>query len=319
MAETRSSLPVLRLFSDYAQDRNNLPLAISMLRQANTLYPGNQGLQESLATLYRWNNQPGDAGALLLAISLSSGDTRPSLLLAVRQFEEGNLPDPAEGILFRIVSRDTFQHYMDDLDHLFTLYDESSVKTRLTHLARVSGRFPDRFGSRDLLIAQTFVWEKRVRSAKRIIDSLIRNYPNNRALLFRASKWFADLDRPELAIHYDWEAYRMNPDDLAGILRLTRHLQWLGQDRELPRLYHQILTIDPDNRQALAYIGEDLYDHGRYEKSIIYFQRLLRTGKAGHRELFLMAIAYDRLGNRKLARKYYRLTLNLLPIPPEGK
>lgn len=319
MAETRSSLPVLRLFSDYAQDRNNLPLAISMLRQANTLYPGNRGLQGSLANLYRWNNQSGNAGDLLLAISLSSGGTRPGLLLAVRQFENANLIEPAKGIIYRIISRDTLQNYMNDLDHLFTLYDQSPVKTGLTHLAMVSRRFPDRFGSRNLLIAQTFIWEKRIHSAKRTIDSLIRNYPNNRSLLFRASKWFADLDHPELAIHYDREAYRMNPDDPAGILRLTRHLQWLGQDRELPQLYRQILTIDPDNRQALAYIGEDLYNHGRYAKSIIYFQRLLRTGKASHREFFLMATAYDRLGNRKLARKYYRLTLNLLSTSPGEK
>ncbi|MHB1606536.1 MAG: tetratricopeptide repeat protein [Leptospirales bacterium] len=319
LGETRSSLSVLRLFSDYAQDRNNLPLSISMIRQANTLYPGNRSLEESLATLYRWDNQPGNAGALLLALSLSSGATRQSLLLAARQFEDAGLIEPAKGIMFRIVSQDTVHHYMNDLDHLFTLFDQSPVRTGLTRLASVSSRFPDRFGSRDLLIAQTFIWEKRVRSAKRTIDALIRAYPGNRALLFRASQWFADLGHPELAIHYDWAAYRMNTADISGILRLIRHLRWLGQDKDLPRLYHQILKVNPDNSQALAYEGEDLYDHGRYAQSILYFRRLLRTGKASHREVFMMAKSYDRLGNRKKARKYYRLTLNLLSLPSGAK
>ncbi|MHB8423042.1 MAG: tetratricopeptide repeat protein, partial [Leptospirales bacterium] len=136
---------------------------------------------------------------------------------------------------------------------------------------------------------------------------------------FRASQWFSDLDHPELAIHYDWAAYRMNTADTSGILRLIRHLRWLGQDKDLPRLYHQILKVNPDNSQALAYEGEDLYDHGHYAQSILYFRRLLRTGKASHREVFLMANSYDRLGNRKKARKYYRLTLNLLSLPPGAK
>ncbi len=315
LGETRSSLSVLRLFSDYAQDRNNLPLAISLLRQANTLYPGNRALQGSLATLYRWSNQPENAGSLLLAVSLSSGESRHGLLLAARQFEEANRLEPAKGILFRIVSGDTSQDYTNDLDHLFALFDQSARKSGLSHLFEVSNRFPDRFGSRNLLIAQTFIWEKRVHSAKNTIDALIRRYPENRALLFRASQWFADLDHPELAVHYDWEAYRKNPADPAGILRLARHLRWLGQDRKLPSLYRQLLEIDPDNRKALTYIGDNLYNHGRYAQSIVYFRRLLRLGKAGHREVFRMASAYDRIGNRKLARKYYRLTLNLLSTP----
>ncbi|MHB1285727.1 MAG: tetratricopeptide repeat protein [Leptospirales bacterium] len=316
MGETQNALSVLRLYSDYAQNRNNLPLAINLLRQANTLYPGRRDLQKSLIKLYLWNNQPDNAGSLALANALSSGGVRQDLLRAERQFEDANRPESAKGVLFRVVSRDTAHDYLSDLNHLFTLFNQTTQKTGLAHLAQVSDRFPDRFGTRDLMIVQTFVWEKRVHAAKRLLDSLIRTHPNNRALLFSASQWFDDLNHPEIALQYDREAYRKNPGDPAAILRLSRHLGELGKYRDLPILYRQLLAIDPENRQALVFIGNDLYNHGRYSRAIVYFRKLLRLDQAGHREIFLMASSYDRIGNRKMAWKYYHLAMNLLDNHP---
>ena len=315
MGEGRDRLFALRLFADYAQSRNNLPLAIQLLRQANTLFPGNRPSQESLDTLYRWNNQPGDAGALLLSRALSSGEDRPDLLRAVRQFEDANLPEPAKGVLFRIVARDTPENLPGDMDHLFALYDASPRKTGLAHLARVVRKYPSRYGAKNLLIAQTFVWEKRVGAARRTVDALVRTYPANRAILFRASRWFADLDRPDLALRYDWKAYRMNPSDPAGILQLTRHLRWTGRTADLSKLYRRLLNLDPDNKRALTALGDDLYDRGRYAQALFYYRKLLGTGQAGHRVLFRIAESYDRLGNRKQAFRFYRRTLGVLSAP----
>ena len=305
-------LSVLRLFADYAQDRNNLPLAIQLLRQANTLFPGNRATRESLATLYRWNNQPGSAGALLFALALADSEKRPDLLRAVRQFEDADLPEPAKGVLFRILARDSKRNRMDDLEHLFALYEESPRKTGLGHLARIVRRYPEHFGSKNLLIAQTFVWEKRVRAAGHTVDALVRAYPANRAILFRASRWFADLDRPDLALRYDWKAYRMNPSDPAGILDLTRHLQWTGRTAALPKLWRRLLKVEPDNRRALTALGDDLYDRGDYAQALVYYRKIFRSGQAGHRVLFRIAESYDRLGNRKQAFRFYRRTRAVL-------
>jgi tetratricopeptide (TPR) repeat protein len=315
MGETNASLPVMLLYADYAQSHDKIALAQNLMIRANALYPGKAYLKEALATYYRWNNEPANAGAVELSLALEEGAPRKKLLEAEGDFESGDRLDPAKGVLFRVVFQDGRSDYMRDLNHLFSLYDQSSYRRGLEHLAKASSRFPGLFVQRKILIAQILVWQKRTAKAKRVVDSLVRESPSNRALLIRVSGWFDDLDRPDISLAYIRRTVLMDPDDPKGIALLIQHLRWVGKEKELPKLYTRLLEIDPGNSEALTYLGDEQFDLGRFRKAVPFYRRLVDSGKAGHREVFRLAESYNQLGNRRLARKYYLTALALLSGP----
>ncbi len=312
MGETGASLSVLNLYIDFSKDQNHLPLAISLLRQANSLYPGREDLQMELGTFYAWNNEPGKAGSMFLSESLSHDQGRERLLLAEKNFEDGNRNGSAKGVLFRVVFQDGPQDYLNDLEHLFQLYKESSDRGGLSLLSRAANRFPEHFSSQEVMIAQEEVWAKKIRPAKREIDHLISAFPTNRALLFVASSWFSDLGDPDLSLPYDWKLYRMIPSDPMGVALLIKHLRWSGHERQVPSLSRQLLVLDPQNPLALSYLANDRYSRGHYRESIRYFRKLLALGAIRQKDLYHLARAYDQIGNRKMAVFYYRSALRRL-------
>jgi tetratricopeptide (TPR) repeat protein len=315
MGETRSALSVMLLYADYAQSRDRLPLARNILVRANVLYPGRPYLRETLATYYRWNNEPAEAGAVLFAMALEHGSPRQRLLEAEKDFESGDRLEPAKGVLFRVVFKDGRSDYMQDLEHLFSLYDQSSYRTGLGHLAKAASRFPGLFVQRKILIAQILVWQKKTDKARRIADDLVREYPSNRALLIRFAGWFDDLGRPDIALSYIRRMVLLNSDDPKGLEQLIHHLRWVGKEKELPKLYEALLEIDPKNAEAETYLGDREYELGQFRKAIPFFQSLVDEGKAGHREIFRLAESYRELGNQRLARKYYKTALAVLTGP----
>ncbi|EQD25494.1 MAG: hypothetical protein D084_Lepto4C00112G0001, partial [Leptospirillum sp. Group IV 'UBA BS'] len=285
------SLSDLRLGWQTAEEQSNLPLAAARMRQAVALFPGERSLRDNLAKTWDAMNRPDLAGALLAARGLSTGE-RGLIRRAIKLLEDAGEAPPAAGLYFRLLASDSRKSFSADQFALYRLYAESSPRPALSHLVMALERFPDLSATMEMELARILIWKGHYKKARRAIDRVIRSFPENRALLFQASDWFVEADQLSLALLYDERLVRLLPGDPQGLSLLIRDRRWAGQEGKTLTSYKRLLGLDPDNREALLYLGDNAYDHGFFRKAIGFYRRAVAGGDTDYALLYRLGMAF---------------------------
>ena len=103
--------------------------------------------------------------------------------------------------------------------------------------------------------------------------------PNDIEGLRRLARAYQVLGRGQDYIDVLKKAAIITPDDVGLLLALSRAIRTQNNetdnDETLP-LLQQILTIEPDNREALLFIGIDEWQNGNQQKAQTYFDGVLQ-------------------------------------------
>ena len=305
------SLSDLRLGWQTAEEQANLPLAAARMRQAVALFPGERSLPDNLAETWEAMNRPDLAGALLAARGLSTGE-RGLLRRAIKLLLDAGEAPPAAGLYFRLLASDSRKSFSADQFALYRLYAENSPRPALSHLVMALERFPDLSATMEMELARILIWKGHYKKARRAIDRVIRSFPENRALLFQASDWFVEADQLSLALVYDERLVRLLPGDPQGLSLLIRDRRWAGQEGKTLASYKRLLGLDPDNREALVYLGDNAYDHGFFRKAIGFYRRAVAGGDIDYALLYRLGMAFRKTGNPRMARRMFGLAWDSL-------
>ena len=308
----------LRLAWQVAEDEDRLPLATARLRQAMNLFPGNVQIRDDLVRSYRDMGRYDDAGAVLWAQGLQSGNRR-LIRRALDAFREADDLPVQDGVLFYLVSSDSRARFRDDQYALFTLFDQSGRRGDVDHLLAVLERFPDLSASMGMELARIMIWNNHEKKAQSAINRISQAYPANRAILFQASDWFNEANRLDLAIDYDKRLVALLPTDPQGLALLVRDSIWAGQDKKVLAYYQRLLRLDPDSLPALAYLGDHAYYHGHFRRAIRLYRRAVSHGDTDYALVYRLGSAFRQVRNFRMARRMFRLSWKLLSPGLPGK
>ena len=308
----------LRLGWQSAEDKGNLPLAAARMRQALSLYPGSRPVFEDLVRTCMDMDRPDQAGALLAARGIATGD-RPLLRRAIRAFAEAGSIPPRMGLTLRLLKGDSRQRFQNDQYALFRLYADSAPRPDLAPLEAALGRHPGLSAVLGMELARILIWERHFGQARRAIDRISRVWPQNRAILFQASDWFVAADQLSVALAYDERIVRLVPDDPQGLALLIRDRRWAGREAGLAASYLRLLGLAPGNREALVFLADDAYYHGDFRKAIGFYRRAVAGGDTDYAVLYHLGMAFLRTGNVRMARRMFRLSRRSLDRTEEAR
>jgi hypothetical protein len=305
------SLPDLRLDWENAENHKNLPLRGALLKQAVSLNPQMDVLRSDLAENYSDQGEEKMAGGVFLANGLSRNNAG-MIRRSIPYFMDAGQIETLNGIYFRLIASDGRSNFENDQFALFELLQDRPNQDDLRHFADVLNRTPEASATMSLELARVLIWEKDYVMAQKLIDRVIVAYPFNRALLFQASDWFIEADQIALALLYDQKLVNALPSDPEGFALFVKHRIWAGDNRRILVHYEHLLSLQPDNRTALLFVADHAYDHGKFRVAIGYYQRATKAGVLSYRVFYRMGQSFRALGDKRMARKMYRLSWKIL-------
>ena len=133
---------------------------------------------------------------------------------------------------------------------------------------------------------------------------------DDREMLLRIGDAARDSGELAAAIPFYRQAHLLDTQNPAPLLRLAETLDGLGKYREAGNVWKRVLTIDPNNFEALVGYGETLVVLGQPSLALEQFHLAREHGS--NTDLFNgIGVAHDILGNAEAAQTAYREGLSL--------
>ena len=89
-----------------------------------------------------------------------------------------------------------------------------------------------------------------------------------------------------------------------GLAEVLIHSQ---EHEEAERVLRRVLELEPDSRAALALLGKQLFEGGRYREAATHFEHLRPLWPEDYRVYFFLARIYEELGQEEDANEAYAL------------
>ena len=158
-------------------------------------------------------------------------------------------------------------------------------------------------------LAQAHLGSQDAPSAIEAYRELLKIQPENNRVRFQLGMLYTKEGRIQEA----QAAYRPLLQDATWVAaagpRLADLLMRTRQEAEAEQVLIQTLTTAPDSAPALALLGKLLYDQGRPEESLLYFERLRPLQSEDFRVYFYLTKLYRELGREREAEEAMDLYL----------
>ena len=133
------------------------------------------------------------------------------------------------------------------------------------------------------------------------LENRLAEQPDDAAGWFRLGRAYAVLGRPEAANAAYARAYKLTPNDPALVAEYAAFL-YEGDPQntggQVFGLFSRLLELDPQNRDALWFLGLAAYQQGEHKKAVGYWERLLKDLPADSQEAqHLRAVIAKTRGN----------------------
>jgi len=194
--------------------------------------------------------------------------------------------------------------------------DDGNLEGAGTAIEQGRKRFPD---DRDFtyLEGELLLRQEEEESCKALMDRLLAGEESNSDELLRVSLLYSQYERFELARQTLAGGLERFPGDGRLLFQLASVQERLGRAAEAEKTFRRLLALEPDNAQALNYLGYMLAESGqRLDEAIDLVGRALALEPRNGAFLDSMGWALFRAGRTGQAGGYLMDALKLIPEDP---
>ncbi|HYE34699.1 XrtA/PEP-CTERM system TPR-repeat protein PrsT [Methylocaldum sp.] len=151
-------------------------------------------------------------------------------------------------------------------------------------------------------LAAIAVQEKDFEKARRYFQQALKHHPNDIGVLTNLAKLEATQGNTEAMASTLEDAVKRDPKALLPRLYLGRHYLKAKNAKKTIELLSEVRSTYPESKELLGMLAEAELAAGRWSDALSSLKSLESLGHKKPEVHFLMAQAYDRLGDRKMAR-----------------
>lgn len=146
----------------------------------------------------------------------------------------------------------------------------------------------------------------RLRDGMEILETLVRNEPENVNVLYNLGMCYSELGNMDKSIETLEKCVRLAPQHANALAALGYSYSRKGEYEKALGKLKAALEIDPDNFFALKNHGAVLAKLGRYDKAITYLEKANRLLPDSPEVLYGLALAYQEKGDKKTADDLFK-------------
>ncbi len=158
-----------------------------------------------------------------------------------------------------------------------------------------------------------FLQEKKFQQGSKTFSGAVDKEPKNPEAHYYYGRFLMAENKTGKALPYLQRAVALNPGKSEYHFWLGVAQGETGQAELERRSYSEALSIDPDNVQALTYLGNNLLNAGKYEKALEYYTRSLELRYFNPQALYNRAVILRKLERLPEEKEAWRQYLHVYP------